>query len=157
MGQGQAWIWVESGEDSLNGGRDEDKYGVVFMRCREGHAPDRLCGRMGWDQVWKLHNLPIVALCSPLQHSRYDWKDVIYQMNSIGYWVFPCFITHFITPLAIQGWPSVNQHSWSAQWMLCLWVDEIPAHKKSSLIFQIAWAMVVLVILKSGQQSLDLF
>lgn len=68
MGQGQAWMWVESGEDSLNGGRDEDKYGVVFMSYREGHAPDRLCGRMGWDQVWKLHNLSIVS-CAPVSNT----------------------------------------------------------------------------------------
>lgn len=51
--------------------------------------------------------LPKTSLFSvlPPQHSQHAWKDFIYQMSSIGYWIFSCFITHFIIPFATQGWP----------------------------------------------------
>lgn len=38
--------------------------------------------------------------------------------------------------LLLKSDPSANDHSWSAQWMLCPWVDKIPVHKKLAWYFR---------------------
>lgn len=117
------WVWRKQdrgwlgggwgrGDDSQNGSRDKDRQGVVFMGCWEDSEPTGSgLGLNGASHSLLIARNLFVFLCPPPEYSQYDWRYVVYQMNSVGCWVFPFFITHFVLSFATQRWPiSVPDH-----------------------------------------------